>query len=710
MNTTFSLHAGITTWIFVFLVIATAIVMWYYYRYTIPSSSRLQKNILRTLRFLAVIFAILLATEPIISITRKSILQPLHYVFIDNSFSMSNESQGYKKKSLVNDFIKLIRETVPGGTLRVYSFGSNLKMISEDSVQFLQYKESATNFSEIPAELLKSESPVSSITLISDGIQNEGEDPTGKLERIHIPVFSVACGDTTAKKDIVIAEILANNPIYAGVVTPLRVNLLCNKLGGKAATIHLYEETNQISQKTITLSEGINQITTDYTPKTAGEKKITATLDLVNGESNRDNNSKTIFITVKESKQKILLVAGTPSADLTFIKNALQADTNLIIKTIVEIGQNKTLEPYNSRVLDSASAYFFINFPLDGSSPQLVQQLLTHIKTNHKPFFIIPPEQNATTKLELLSDQMPVRIKPGPAGSLPGQVVISGDNLRHPILLASGMADAAIWNDLPPVLRLNYDAVAKPESDVLLLFKSGTNILKQPILAARSIGNQRSITLLVKDIWRWQLSLKGHQEFFGGFILACNKWLTAGSDHERLVVHTSRKVYTLGERIDFAAELYDESFNPLSDEKITLELIGKNFKNTVQFNPINNGIYESSIEVPATGDYTYIARYEGTPHLTKTGRITIGGQDLELQNSTTDKAFLTNLSRNTGGEVYFSTIPPKYLEILKKLSTQNQSEKVSISEIPLWNNMWTLVVVILLFSFEWLMRKRSGML
>ena len=50
------------------------------------------------------------------------------------------------------------------------------------------------------------------------------------------------------------------------------------------------------------------------------------------------------------------------------------------------------------------------------------------------------------------------------------------------------------------------------------------------------------------------------------------------------------------------------------------------------------------------------------------------------------------------------------LDILKRITDNSSKEKIETSEVNLWSNEWLMGLAILLFGFEWFLRKRFGML
>ena len=92
------------------------------------------------------------------------------------------------------------------------------------------------------------------------------------------------------------------------------------------------------------------------------------------------------------------------------------------------------------------------------------------------------------------------------------------------------------------------------------------------------------------------------------------------------------------------------------------------------------------------------------------GTFNIGDIDIEMIDSRMNYEFLSLLSNQTKGIFYSPGDINSLIVKLNELNLSASKEKLTTSEIRLWSDEWLLVIVILLFAFEWFLRKRSGML
>ncbi len=93
------------------------------------------------------------------------------------------------------------------------------------------------------------------------------------------------------------------------------------------------------------------------------------------------------YINILSNKINVLLIAGSPSSDLTFIKNSLSTDNNLKVNTLIQISAGNFLEQNSTAKLDSADIIYLIGFPTNLTSEDFVTRLGNKFENKNTPFF-----------------------------------------------------------------------------------------------------------------------------------------------------------------------------------------------------------------------------------------------------------------------------------------------------------------------------------
>ncbi|OGU76961.1 MAG: hypothetical protein A2W11_05195, partial [Ignavibacteria bacterium RBG_16_35_7] len=557
--------------LFVFLLIGFTV---FIYRYTVPQISSTKKILLIITRTLALTLLVLAIFEPTLTIIKKSILKPTAWFFVDNSKSILYDD-GSEKNQKILGVLNELKQTEFAENTQLKTFGTKISEINIDNLDDVTFKEGSTNFANIFSSLSESNENISSIVILSDGVITDGSNPINSAEKSGIPIFTLGVGDTTKRKDIEIKNVIYNEFIYAENPTTLSATILNDGFANRTVNLTFYENDVLIQQKNIVLNQdGIQNISFDFTPKSSGEKKLTLVLSALEGEYNRTNNKKVFYINVLSNKVKILLLAGSPSPDLSFIKNTLLADDNLSVNSITQIGVNKFLENNNrDKLLDSAEVLLLIGFPSKETSSELLNKVARFISEKNISFLFILSGSIDFNKLVQLQKALPFASLGVGNSYLEIQPNVTPDQSKNPLLQNNSADPIAAWNNLPPVYQLFSEFNPKPESEIAARTKVNNVPTNKPLILTRRLGNQRSIAVLAKDIWKWKLqTAMKDQDVFDRFILNSIKWLNSPEDKKRVQIRTLKKLFALGEEVEFTAQVYDDAFNPISDAEVKVRL------------------------------------------------------------------------------------------------------------------------------------------
>lgn len=682
----------------------------YVYRFTLPPVSKYKKIVLTLLRASALIILLFIFFEPVLTLTKKNILTPLNLFFIDNSKSITIKD-GTDRINSTKNVIDKVESSSLNGEKQFYSFGSDVNQINKDSLDKFLFTETSTDFSKIFSNINHSQSNIASITIISDGVITQGSTPTYSAEKTGIPVFTVGVGDSSKKNDVEIKNVINNEFIYAETPTTVLATILNKGFIKSSTQVSLYENSKLIEQKSIELDQsGVNSVSFNYTPKQSGEKKLSVRLNNLKGESNALNNQKVFYVNVLSNKINILLIAGSPSPDLTFIKDALTIDNNLQVNTLTQITQGNFLEQNHNAKLDSADIIYLIGFPTNTTNDDFLNRLTTKLENRNIPFFLFLSSDVDNNKLKRLNDLLPVLVSTIDKNYLQIQPDIQLNEIDNPLIHNNPVND---WNNLPPINQPMVSLTVKPESKIISKVKINNQPRNNPLIVSRNFGSKRSVVLIGKDFWKWKLQTANKNlSLFDNFIMSSTRWLNAPDDQKKVRIKTSKKIYSSGELVEFTAQVYDESFNPVSEAEVKVKINGQNTKNELVLNSLGAGLYEGSILLNNNGDYNFNgdAIFNSKLLGKDNGVFNIGDIDLEMIDTRMNYEFLYSLSNQTKG-IFYS--PDEINSLIIKLNELNQSaskEKLTTSEIRLWSDEWLLVVLVLLFALEWFLRKRSGML
>jgi hypothetical protein len=708
-----NLHLIYSSLYFILAIILIAAYAYYVYRYTIPQVSRFKRITLVTLRTLALIAILFIFFEPILSFTKKITLEPVNLVFIDNSRSIKIDDGTDRINTITEISIDLFSNPISAND-EVYLFGKAVRAISEDSLDMLDFDDAVTNISQVFSSIKKEEKNYSTISLITDGVVTAGSNSIYAAQNLGLPVFTFGIGDTTQRKDISIKRLLYNRLLYAQTPSTIEVTLQHNGLSGKNTTISLYENNVLVEQKKIILNKpGIQKEEFIYTPEVAGDKKLSVVVSELSEEFTSANNRKVFYINVLSNKVKVLLLGGKPSADLTFIKNALRTDENFNVMSLAQINSDKLSESNFSEMIDSADIFFLIGFPSRNSSPELVSKVVEKILNDKIPFFLLFSSDVDVRKLTELQTEIPINIQSGFRDVLEVQPQIFSDQKNNSIIQNNALNPIEAWNDLPPVFHPAVNLIPKPESNVIAKIKVNNKVINSPLIVSRSFSGRRSIAVLAGSIWKWKLQTsRKDYDLFNSFILNSVKWLNASDENKRVNITTLKKNYSSGELIEFEAQVYDESINPVADAELKLEIISEDDTYQLDLQSVSSGLYEGSIRLNKKGDFIYVGKalLEGKKLGADQGLFNVGDLDIEMVDPRMNFELLNLLANETNGEFADANNYEQLFQKIRMVNEKSVRDKIITSDITLWSDEWLMVIAIFLFSLEWFLRKRAGML
>ena len=684
------------------------------YRYTVPVINTRLKVLLVTIRFIALLLLLFIIFEPLLTLTKKIIINPVNFIFIDNSRSILIDD-GTNREQTVKDFASALGKEINTNEFEAYIFGKEVTQPGSEEIENLNFTEGSTNFSNIFSSVVNEDKNISSIVIISDGVITEGSNPVFTAEKLSIPVFTIGVGDTSRRNDIEIRNILYNEYIYAETPTTIQTTISNTGFAGRDINVSMYEENVLLEQKKITLSrEGIQNIEFEYKPASGGEKKLTVVASGLDGEFTDANNKKVFYINVLGNKINILLLGGSPSPDISFIKESLQKDENFRVNSLTQFAPGKFLEKVNPQtLLDSADIFFLIGFPSNETTGEFYNKVKNKIANLSKAFFLSLSSGVDIKKLNELQKELAININIKSAFYREVQPIIESNQVKNPLLQNNSQNPIAVWENLPPVFQPDIQFTNKPESELISRTKMNNIPSKTPLIVSRKLGNKRSIAVLAKDIWKWKLqTATKNLDLFDRFINSSVKWLNTSEDQKQVNIKTSKKIYSLGEEVEFIGQVYDATFNPVSDAEVKVSVINKGEKSEIILNSVGNGLYEGTFQTNKAGDYSFSgeAKSDNLKLGTDAGSFNIGEVDIEMVNPRMNFEFLKSLADRTGGEYFDQNNFAGLFPLLKRINESASKEKMLTSEINLWSTEWLMAAIILLFAIEWFLRKRAGML
>ncbi len=744
-------------WLYAGILLASVLLAVWSYRNTVPRTTRARRNTLIALRSVAIAALLLAIFQPIISSITTERITPSIALVMDNSQSMTLPEKGFALLPGVQTrdeaMLRSIHDAIPSDVLRdpnkikLFTTGDQtIPFPNRTPIDSIRPEASATDLSSIFPAIrdVRKTSNTEAIVLYSDGAFTAGENPIYPAQELGVPVYAVGLGDSTEPRDVAVTELFTNEVGTVGAAQPVDVTLHYGGIKpGEHVTVQLFEEDQKLDEKTLELSQvvGDEAVSFQYTPKSEGMKKLTARVTVLQGEATDKNNLRITYVKVLKNKFHVVLFAGAPSSDVSFLQQFFSENPTLQLSTYIQKQGAEFYEGTPTREkLGQVDLVVLAGFPIASTSDEsiaLVRELLMH---EGRSLLFVPSHQLDLAKLAEFGDALPIRAgsRSASQAELKAALALTPSAAEDPVLHVPPEERGAItWEGLAPLFKTETHFDALPETRTLATTNVQGVKLDEPLLVTRTIGNARQIALTGYGIWQWKLTTFGREEAYAGktdttksnidaldlFLANSVRWLTTQAENKRVRIEPNRKFYQAGERIDFLGQVYDESMEPVEQADVTVHITQN--PSPLQGEGQGRGPLDLSLEAAGNGrftatlpqglpkgDYSYkgTAMQNGVALGSDDGRFNVGDFNVELAEPRMRSDILRALAERTGGKFYTPETAANLLKDIYANPRFQPREITNTHDYELWNSWPLLVLAILCFGTEWFIRKRLGML
>ncbi|MBI4417185.1 MAG: VWA domain-containing protein [Ignavibacteriales bacterium] len=702
--------------LFVAVLVAVMISIAHYRRTNPPVPPRL-RALLTLLRASALAFMCLLLGEPILSFLNRNTLPPTTVILLDNSRSMTiSDRTGSRSDQLLSALDRAdIRQLTEGGDIRFMTIGAKPGILDSFHPDSLRFDANETNISlalKAAVQMTHSDN-ITSVVLLSDGNDTGPGSPLFDPEVLTLPVFAVAIGDTAEQRDVLIRKITTNSVVHAGMRIPVHVQIKSSGSAGEHVKISLKKESSLLDQKELILDSGTReyQVALAYTPTEAGIQRYSVEVSSVPGELTIRNNRASFSAKVIDRKAGVLIIAGSPSPDLAFVRRILEADSALRVTVQVESRSEFAARTPDPALVAGSDCIVLIGFPTTRSDRSLLQEIRM-AATQRSGLLFIPSRSLDQDALAELGPVLPFTVGRFSDTEISVFLHPVGHPLDPLLKLPADFPDEP-WSTLPPVFTLDSRFMAKPESDVHAVRRIRTTITTEPFLLSRNINKARSVAFLAYGLWRWNmLADRSPADILDHVVANSIRWLTTREEDRRIRVAPLKEIFTEGEAVEFEAQVYNETLSPLEDAHVQIEASSGRNRFDLVLTPLGSGQFEGQLSGVPQGDYTFVAEVvvEGNTLGRIEGTFTVGESNAEFLETRTNAQFLRQLAARSGGAYYTPDRLSTLASDVRSLPSFRTREIVKSSEFRFWNHSLSLFAALFLFALEWVIRKRSGML
>jgi hypothetical protein len=650
--------------------------------------------IIRTMaafRFLSISILAFLLLSPLIKTVDREVEKPVIIIAQDNSQSLIvGTDSAFYRTEYKNRLQKLTDELADKYEVKSYTFADNVKQLPiADSLTFNEKQtDISALFDEI--ETRYSNRNVGAVILASDGLYNKGANPVYTSSKIKIPVYTIALGDTTVKKDLILSKVEHNRIAYLGNKFPLEIVIDAKQYKGKTTTLTVNKGDLNLFSQTVNINSDsyITTVPVYMDAKETGLQHYRVKLSSLPEEVSLSNNTRDVFINVLDAREKILVLADAPHPDVAALKESLIENQNYEVESYTIDQFDKQIKKYNlvilhqlpgqrttsSAILSELNASGIPVWSFSGASAFLKKDLT------------FGSSSNKTNECEPVLEQ------------------------NFPLFTISDELRKAV-KDFPAVVCPFGNFQPDNNSNILFYQRIGIVDTKNPMMMFNTDGDNKIAVFMGEGIWKWRLqdfAANGNHNLFNEFVSKTVQYLSVKVDKSFFRI-SGKNNFLENEPVELEAEVYNQSYELINEPEINIVITNsENKKYPFTFSKTTNA-YRLNAGLFAVGEYKYEAKVKvGEKIYSQKGEFSVSPMQVEFTNTTADHQMLYTLASKHNGEMIY---PAEMEKLADKLNLRNDIKSVSFTEKKLndlINLKWIFFIILGLISAEWFMRKRNG--
>ncbi len=737
---------------------------WWAYRRDAAHLSGPRVGLLWGLRWLAIGLAILLWMQPTLWIAKTGL--PPVAVMLDTSASMSiRDGSGSKKPSaelspdrwdqiaqvLLQRDGRWLKSLAAGRPMRVYQFAGTAIPVSAGDLStdpdWPQLLETIGTLAPTGAETRPAEAvrhvlgelrgtPPAGLVIFTDGIASEGDQDklstiADLVRRRGIPLFVVPVGSDAVGRDVELMDVEIDEIAFKGDPIAIAGRIRTPGISSGKIPVVIQRDGGPAPLTTVEVTPRADgqpvRFETTVTLQEAGEYDFTIEVPLQPEELDKTNNRQRRHVSVREERLKVLLIEGAPRYEFRYLKQWLERDTSVELKTLLADAdpeyaeEDRTAIPYfpvKREELDKFDVVILGDVSLVQLGAAAPEWLVSFVRERGGGVILISgPKANprgwAGSPLEFL---LPVPteslagLKPPSEATEPYTPQLTIDGKKGVPMFRFAESEAAsqeIWTQLPGLYGLWELPKLKPGVRILAEhpFRRGDRE-KLPVMTLQQIGAGKVLFHANDETWRWRFRTGDayYGRYWGQAIRYLSRGKLLGQDRTAELLF-DRQSYRRGEPVTARVRFLNETQIPERDGvRVVLERAGGGRQEvTLTPLPYAPAVFEGQAGALGEGTYhAWIARpsFDGTP---PSAEFRIESVQRELQQRPIDRNDLKIAAERAGGRL----VPLSEIDSLPDMIPPGAAVPLEYgTSLSVWQRSEPLLLLACLLGAEWLLRRR----
>lgn len=585
---------------------------------------------------------------------------------------------------------------------------------------------------------------IHAVVLMGDGTQTsyrpqiDMREAISVLRSMGVALITVPFGregDTLQARDVSIEQLPQQYRVFSGndvsidclarlkgvANRPLRVQLLLKS-----------EDESMVVQETIEIvadnADEVVPVRFQWTAKAPGQYQMAVKIETVDGELLLQNNTQTAFLTVLEGGLRVLYFYGNRLGEQLELRRSLGSSPDIeLLESYIRHGQNpRWPDPRTNTVLDGDFDLIIIEDVHSQAFGQANLQAIADAIEQGKGLMMVggyysfgPGGYRQTPVDAALPIEMEIFEKQEIGVENPIRKMFHLDReltmrptSSHPVTSISSLTTA--WNDLPVLLGANRFQKVKSFGKVLL--ETGK---QEPLLVSGQFGLGRVLAFAGDSTWRW--ARMGHAAELRRFWRNSALWMARREDLQQQDIWLRMDQRRITPGVELAFELGVDSLGSrvvaADDLRWEVKLVrGGDETDVVQVRRQNQQWLGMLRNLEQPGDYKLSAIAFVNDEELGTAQAAFQVIDVQPEKSNpiadiTQLKRLAAMTASDGGEV---VAPEKLAERVKDIIDNAKQLEVEVQVT--WQfgrspgSTWLILTIISsLFSVEWFLRKKFGL-
>lgn len=657
-----------------------------------------------------VLFIILigLVLDPRLEFTQSTSHDQKWNVYVDRSLSMTyhaNPSSGSYVNG-INDFIGKIEQN--GVPIQVLGFGVDLDTswaLGDHSINH-----SSTNLDQVIQHIQSDElNHLGGSILFTDGQINLGTQFDPNNLKTKTPIHVIGVGSESPMVDVAIHSVDVDPMIIKGEDTDVDVTIESHGQINERLNVTLYSQRKLMGSKVVSVSgEGaFEKVKFRITPNQTGEKEYQVQVNALADEINIQNNRQKFQIQVLKDEYKVALITGAPNFNTSIIKDILLENPYYVVDHF--INQNNSYSMSLKRFWDTKyDCIIFDNHPVEDHASEwnsyhrvFAKKLISH----QSSFAVILGHDTDYNLIEKYLKLMDINVMNAVVelGELsPWTLTGSWDEQFpfHPLGTLQSETD-----NLPPLLS-SVELDSTNGSSLIDFNHRAVNI---PLLLLKEKGPLRAMTWTAPDLFSLKVKLidSDHSQLIHQILNPVFSWLMRTGNGKDYYFRSNKNSYQQGEQVLISGK-------PITEGALIQEGVMHLYHEGEKINskPITyhpeTKMYQGQFWASKSGKISYKIEFnmDGKVVSLSEGKIQVQESQIELNHVYLNKRLLEQLSHQTGG-IFGDWQSRNHLTNIIEPKTIIESRMI---KSVLHENVWTFLILIGLLTFEWVFRRRIGLI